>query len=63
MLLGLVAYAAGAIGNLLAASISGFATPALIEAGAAKEILSLCWRLNQAFAYEAAYACAAGFSL
>ncbi|MEQ1930149.1 MAG: hypothetical protein ABL957_06395 [Parvularculaceae bacterium] len=63
VLLALTAYGAGMIGNLLAATVSGFVAPALLEAEAPRELLSLCWKLNQAFAYEAVYACAAAFSL
>ena len=63
VLLGLVAYGASTIGNLLAATVSGFLAPSLVEHEASKEALALMWPLNQAFAFEAAYAGAAAFAL
>ncbi|OFX00146.1 MAG: hypothetical protein A3E78_06040 [Alphaproteobacteria bacterium RIFCSPHIGHO2_12_FULL_63_12] len=60
---GLVAYAAGMFGNLLAATINGFAAPALMARGASKDVLGFAWELNQALAYEAVYAISAAYVL
>ena len=60
---GLVAYAVGTIANLLAATINGFVTPALTAGHVSREILRLCWELNQAFAHGAVYAVSAAFAL
>lgn len=62
-LLGLAFYAAGAFGNLFAATVNGFAVPALAERGADKALFALAWELNQAAAYAAVYATAAAFAL
>lgn len=63
VLLGLIAYGASTLGNLMAATVSGFLAPALVEREASPELLALMWPLNQAFAFEAAYASAAAFAL
>jgi hypothetical protein len=59
---GMVFYGAGANGNLLAATINGFAVPALIERGATPDILAFAWELNQALAFEAVFAISAAFA-
>jgi len=56
VLCGFVAYGAGAFGNLLAATVNGFAAPALAADGASREILAIAWELSQALAYEAVFA-------
>lgn len=63
VLLGLVFYAAGAFGNLLAATVNGFAVPALAERGAEKALFTLTWEINQAAAYAAVYATSIAFAL
>jgi hypothetical protein len=63
VLCALVAYGAGIIGNLLAASVSGFLAPALSDADASPELLRLMWPLNQTFAFAAAYAISGAFAL
>lgn len=63
VLCGFVAYGAGAFGNLLAATVNGFAAPALAADGASREILALAWDLNQALAYESVFALSAAYVL
>lgn len=63
VLVGLVAYAAGMLGNLLAATINGFAVPALMARGASKDVFAFAWELNQALAYGAVFAISAAFAL
>ncbi|MEZ5922284.1 MAG: hypothetical protein R3C60_13175 [Parvularculaceae bacterium] len=63
ILAGLVAFGVGTIANLLAATINGFAVPALVERNASDDLYLLSWELNQALAYEGAYAVSAAFIL
>lgn len=63
VLAGLVAYAAGAVANLLAAAINGFVAPALAGGDISADIFRLCWELNQALAYGAVYAASIAFVL
>ncbi|MEK7264762.1 MAG: hypothetical protein AAB227_01565 [Pseudomonadota bacterium] len=63
VLTGLIAYAAGMFGNLLAATVNGFAAPALMARGASKDIFAFAWELNQALAYGAVFAISAAFIL
>lgn len=60
---GFVAYCAGSFGNLLAATVNGFAVPGLAARGAAKDVFAFAWELNQALAYEAVFAISAAFVL
>lgn len=57
------AYAMGAVANLLAASINGFAAPALVARDVSGDVLQVCWELNQVFAYGAVYASSIAFAL
>lgn len=65
VLAGLVFYAAAAFGNLLAATINGFAVPALAarEPAISKDVFRFAWELNQALAYAAVYAISLAFIL
>ena len=63
MIAGLVAYAASAAAHLCAATINGFAVPALAARGAAHDLFHFAWELNQAFAYLGAYLTSAAFLL
>jgi len=63
VLAALVFYAAGAVANLMAATINGFAVPALAEQDVSHDLFRLCWELNQAFAYGAVYATSTAFVL
>lgn len=61
---GLTFYAAGAVGNLLAASVNGFVAPALAaRGGVGEDVIAFAWALNQTLAYGAVYATAAAFAL
>lgn len=60
-LAGLVAYAASAAAHLAAATINGFAVPALAEREAAHDLFLLAWELNQASAGLGAYLTSAAF--
>lgn len=64
-LTGLVFYGAAVCGNLLAATINGFAVPALAarEPSISQDIFRLAWELNQALAYAAVYAASVAFIL
>jgi hypothetical protein len=59
----LVTYGAGAMANVLAATINGFVVGAVVADGASDDILRLCWALNQALAYGAVYATSIAFLL
>lgn len=65
VLMGLIFYGAAAVGNLMAATINGFAVPALTAANdtSSRDIFALAWALNQALAYAAVYATSAAFVL
>lgn len=65
VLTGMIFYGAAACGNLLAATINGFAVPALAarEPALSKDIFRLAWELNQALAYAAVYAVSVAFIL
>lgn len=63
VLAGLVVYAAGAVGNIMAATINGFAVVAVARRDVSNDIFSFAWALNQAFAYAAVYATSAAFTL
>ncbi len=60
---GIVLYSAGAFGNLLAATINGFAVPALAARGASNDVFAFAWEINQALAYGAVFAISAAFTL
>jgi hypothetical protein len=61
---GLGFYAAGAFGNLLAATVNGFVTPALAaRGGVGEDVFAFAWALNQTLTYGAVYATAAAFTL
>jgi hypothetical protein len=60
---GLVAYAASASAHVAAATINGFAVPALAARGVEHNLFSFAWELNQAFAYLGAYLSSAAFFL
>lgn len=62
-LVALVAYGAGAAANILAATINGFVAETLIAHDASRDVLRLCWELNQSLAYGAVYATSAAFLL
>ena len=59
----MVAYCAGAIGNLLAALISGFVMTALVARDVGVDVKAFAWALNQAAAYGAVYAFSVAFAL
>ena len=59
----MVAYCAGAIGNLLAALISGFVMTALVTKNVGVDVKTFAWALNQAAAYGAVYAYSVAFVL
>ncbi len=61
ILAALLAYGAGAVANLLAATINGFAAPAAFEAGISRDVLRLYWELNQALANAGVYATSFAF--
>jgi len=63
VLCGLVAYAAAAFANVLAATINGFAAPAAFQQSAAQSILSFAWELNQALAIGGVNGIAVAFLL
>lgn len=63
VLAGLCFYGAGVAGNLLAATVSGFVVPALVERGSSNDIFAFAWALNQSLAYAAVYAISASFVL
>jgi hypothetical protein len=63
VLAALVFYAGGAVGNLLAATINGFAVPALAAQEVSHDLFRLTWELNQALAYGAVYASSIAFVL
>ena len=60
-LAGLVAYSASAAAHLVAATINGFAVPALAARGVAHDVLALAWEFNQAFAGLGVYLTSAAF--
>jgi hypothetical protein len=60
-LVGLVAYAASAVAHLIAATINGFAVPALAARGVPHDFFALSWELNQAFAGLGVYLTSAAF--
>lgn len=59
----MIAYCAGAIGNLLAALISGFVMTALVAKNVGVDVKTFAWALNQAAAYGAVYAYSSAFVL
>lgn len=61
VLLALTLCGAGAIANILAATINGFVVGQLVAHGVGPDTLRLCWELNQALAYGAVYAASAAF--
>ena len=61
ILLALVAYGAGAMANVFAATINGFVVGAVVANDASADILRLCWALNQTLAYGAVYATSIAF--
>lgn len=63
VLAGLVIYAAGAVANILAATINGFAVVDVARRGASDDVFAFAWALNQAFAYGAVYATSVAFAL
>ena len=63
VLAGLVAYAIGAFASLGAATINGFAAPALVAHGAAHEAIDLLWAVNQALAKLGVIAIVAAYAL
>lgn len=63
VLAGLVTYAAGAVGNIMAATINGFAVVDVARRGVSDDVFAFAWALNQAFAYAAVYATSAAFTL
>lgn len=63
VLLGLIACAAAALANVLAATINGFAAPAALEHAVSRDVLRFAWELNQALAYGAVYASGAALLL
>lgn len=63
VLLGLIAYAASALANVLAATINGFVAPAAFERSVSSDVLRLAWEFNQALAYGAAYGTSAALLL
>lgn len=63
ILAALIVYGAGVVANLLAATINGFAAPAAFEAGVPRDVLRLCWELNQALAYIGVYATSIAFAI
>ncbi|MFN3465022.1 MAG: hypothetical protein ACK4X1_13195 [Terricaulis sp.] len=63
VLVGLVVYAAGAVANIMAATINGFAVVDVARHDVSNDIFAFAWALNQAFAYGAVYATSAAFTL
>lgn len=63
VLAAMVAYCAGAIGNLLAALISGFVMTALVDKNVGADVFAFARAFNQAAAYGAVYAFSAAFVL
>lgn len=63
VLAGLVAYAIAAFADIGAATINGFAAPALAAHGASREALNLLWALNQALATLGVVATGAAYAL
>ncbi len=63
VLLGLIAYAASALANVLAATINGFVAPAAFEHSVSPDVLRLAWEFNQALAYGAVYGTGAALLL
>jgi len=62
VLAGLVAYGIGLVGHVSAATINGFAVPALAaRGGAGHDLFLLAWELNQALAKLGVYATAASY--
>lgn len=63
VLCGLIAYAAAAFANVLAATINGFAAPAALQHGASQDVLRFGWELNQALAIGGVNGIGAAFLL
>jgi hypothetical protein len=63
VLAGLVAYAIGAVANVGAATINGFAAPALATHGASHDAFDTLWFLNQALAALAVVASGLAYAL
>lgn len=65
VLAGLVFYGSASVGNLLAATVNGFAVPALAarEPAISQEVFRFAWELNQALAYAAVYATSLAYVL
>ena len=65
ILAGLIAYAIGLVADLGAATVNGFAVPALAAHGAAlsgRDVFLLAWELNQALARLGVFATATAFA-
>lgn len=56
VLFGLAAYTVASFANVLAGTIDGFITPALLERNVSEDVLRMCWEMNQAMAFGAVYA-------
>ena len=63
VLFGLAAYTAASLANILAGTIDGFITPALLDRSVSKDVLRMCWEINQAMAFGAVYATAAAITI
>jgi hypothetical protein len=63
VLAGLVAYAIGAMANVGAATVNGFAAPSLAAHGASHDAFDALWFLNQALAKLGVVAAGAGYAL